>query len=54
MARTINRRRLKSNFSSARAAWMDIAKKTRIKPGRTHTVRPKHTRTHFSWAVTKK
>ncbi len=54
MARTIKRRRLKSNFKTPRAAWADIAKKTGVKPGRTHRVTPMHSRTHFAWNVTKK
>ena len=53
MARSILRRRLKSNFKSTRAAWLDIAKDTGTKAS-THHVKPAHTRTHYVWSITKR
>ncbi len=48
MARIL--RRLKRDFSSARAAWTDVAKDTGLSPS-THRIKRRDTATHFQWEV---
>ncbi len=47
------RKRSKAKFSSSRSAWRDIANKTRA-TSRTHRIKAAHTKTHFTWTVTRK
>lgn len=42
-------KRKKSNFSSAREAWRDIARRTGFEP--CHVIRSSHTRTHYRWEL---
>lgn len=42
--------RSKRRFRSARAAWADIARRTRVRPGQ---VRAMHTRASWRWRVVK-
>lgn len=48
MARTYQRS--KANFNSARAAWMDIERRT-ARDLSNNSKKPMHTRTHYRWKV---